>query len=201
MNKLLWLSATIAILTLLGVGVACEDDPSEEEARAALCGDLQQLETTINTFLELNAQSTIGEIRAARDDVGDAVDDVQTSAEDVDDAETAELEQAYDDFNETVDGISDDQTAQEAVDAVRASAEAVAAAEQQLFTDLACEGATPTEPPAEQPTEVPAATEPPVEAPTDTVVPADTAVPTEPAAPTEPPPPTEPAAPTATLPA
>jgi hypothetical protein len=197
MKKLFWISTTIAILALLGVGVACEDDPSEEEARAALCGDLQQLETTINTFLALNAQSTIGEIRAARDDVGEAVDDVQTSAEDVDDAETAELEQAYDDFNETVDGIEDDQTAQEAVDAVRASADAVAAAEQQLFTDLACGGPTPTEPPAEQPTEVPAATEPPAEVPTETVAPADTAVPTEPAAPTEAPP-SEPAAPTPT---
>ena len=135
MRKLFWIPTTIAILALVGIGVACEDDPSEEEARAALCADLEQLETAVDNFLQLNAQSTIGEIRAARDDVGDAMDDVQSSADDVSDAETAELEQAYDDFNETVDTIEDDQTAQEALDMVRASAENVVATEQQLFTD------------------------------------------------------------------
>jgi hypothetical protein len=196
MTKLIWVPTTIAVLAILSVGVACsEDEPSEEEARAALCGDLQQLETTVNTFLQLNAQSTIGEIKAASEDVGDAVDDVKSSAEDVDEAQTAELEQAYDDFNETIDGIQDDQTAQEAVDAVRTSAQNVAAAEEQLFTDLSCAGPTATQPPAEA-TEVPA-TEPPAEVPTDTVAPADTAVPTEPAA-TEAPP-TEAAAPSPTV--
>ena len=93
MKKLLWIpTTTIAVLALLAIGVACEDEPSEEEARAALCADLGQLETALATFAQLNAQSTIGEIKAARDDVGDAVDDVQSSGDDVSEADTAELE-------------------------------------------------------------------------------------------------------------
>jgi hypothetical protein len=189
MKKLFLVVTSILMLTVLAV--ACEEDePSEEEARAALCADLEQLETAVDTLLQLDAQSTVGEVEAARDNVRDAVEDVESSAEDVSDAQVADLQQAFDDLDATVEDTQDDQTVEQVLDAVRTSAENVAAAEQQLFAELSCGGPATTEP-----TTVPV-TEPATEEPTIAeTVPAETSAPTEPAGATET------AAPTETVPA
>jgi len=195
MRKLFLVTTVVVMVAALGVAVACSDDePSEEEARAALCGDLEQLDVAVDTLLQLDAQSTVGEVRAARDNVSDAVEEVQSSAEDVPDAETGDLQLAYDDLNETIENIQDDQTIQEVLDAVTTAAENVAAAEQQLF-DLSCEGATPTgeAEPTEAATE--AATDEPTAAetvPVETAAPTESAEATETAAPTDEAEPTEP---------
>lgn len=191
MHRLLFVSLSILMLAAFGFAVACdEDEPSEEEARAAFCGDLEQLDVAVSTLLELSAQSTVGEVRAARDGVSDAVDDVKSSGSDVSEADTTDLEQAYDDLNDTVQNIQDDQTVQEVLDSVSASAQNVAAAGQQLFADIACDGATPTteaqstEPVTVEPTAaqtVPVGTAVPTESvdATETAAPSETAVPTD----------------------
>lgn len=192
MPKLYLAFVSILMLAALGFAVACGDDeqPSEEEARAALCGDLEQLDLAITTFMELDTESTVGEVRAARDGVKEAADAVVSSAEDVEEAETAELQEAAHNLDESIDEIQDDQTVQQVLDAVSVSAQNVAAAQQQLYTDLSCEDppptgeAEPTEPVTVEPSAAetaPAETAVPTESvdATETTAPDETAVPTE----------------------
>jgi hypothetical protein len=146
--------------------IACSDDePTEEEAIAALCGDLQDLRTAAGQFDTLSGGSTIAEVQDARDDVTAALDDVESSAGDVSSASVDELQAAVDSLDTAVEGISDDQTVDEAVAQLQGDIQAVATAGENLFTTLNCPaGGTPTagatEEATSEATESPATAEP-----------------------------------------
>jgi hypothetical protein len=177
----------IAPLTVIACGG--DDEPTEEEAVAALCGDLQDLGTAAGQFDTLSGGSTIAEVQDARDDVTAALDDVESSADDVSSASVDELQAAVDSLDTAVEGISDDQTIEEALAQLQGDIEAVATAGENLFTTLNCPaGETPasgaTEEAPSEATDTPAtaeptaAEEPTVEAPTAEPTAEATAAPT-----------------------
>ena len=158
---------------------ACEDDKSVEEARDDLCDDLAVFHTATEGLAAIDSSSTVGELRDAQEDVASAWDDVQSSAADVDDAEIGELEAAYDQLQETVDGIDDDAVILEAVANVEADLAAVDAAWQEVVTVTPCNAAEATETPEGTATEeAEEATEATEEADTATPEAEETAEPT-----------------------
>jgi hypothetical protein len=173
---------------------ACEDDKSVEEARADLCDDLEAFRTATQALAAIDANSTVGELRDAQEDVASAWDDVQSSVADVDDAEIEDLEAAYDALEETLDGIDDDAVISDAVADIESDLEAVDAAWQEVVTVTPCEGAaeateTPESTATEEDEETAEATE---EAGTETPEADETAEPTEDASVTEAPATSEP---------
>jgi hypothetical protein len=139
--------SAIVIAACLSVGLltACEDEPSADEARDALCDDLSAFRDATQELSDIDANSTVGELEDARDDLAAAWDDVQASAEDVDDPKLEELEEAYASLEATIDGIDEETMISDAIADVQADLEAVDAAWQQVFAAQPCDGdAEPT---------------------------------------------------------
>ncbi len=128
-----------ALLVPLAV-VACDDDEPavDEEATENLCADLEELKTSIGDFNALSGGSTLEEVEAARDEVGDGVEQVRESAADVADAQVEELESAYDDFSAAVDDIDGDDSVAEAIDSLQAAANDVFQARDDVFRSVNC---------------------------------------------------------------
>lgn len=118
--------------------VAACGGPSVENAEADLCEDLNGFAVALQDLGQINAQSTVNELKAARQDVVDAYQSVKTSAETVETARLDELDTAYADFDKTVTSISGRDTLGEAAIEIATQADNVAAARQQLYSGLNC---------------------------------------------------------------
>ena len=143
-----------AAIVLSGVLIACSDDePSEDEARRQLCDDLNQLELQIDSIASISAESTVGELRSAREDLQTAVEDVRSSAEDVEEADAAGIDSAFEDLTTAVDELDENLTLSAALEEIQPELDAIEQARSELFTDTSCEDLpTPT---AAAATEVP----------------------------------------------
>ena len=124
-------------LAFIPVVAAC-GSPSVEDAEVSLCEDLNAFAVALQNLGQVNAQSTVKEFEAARQDVVDAYQSVKASAETVEAARVDELDAAYADFDKTVNSISGRDTLGEAAVEINAQAENVAAARQQLYSGLTC---------------------------------------------------------------
>lgn len=118
--------------------VAACAGPSVSEAETQLCDDLGQLATALQGLGQINAQSTVNELEAARKNVADSYQAVRSSAEAVEQARLNELETAYGDFQKSVDNISGQETLGEAATTITTRAANVVTAREQLFGDLSC---------------------------------------------------------------
>jgi hypothetical protein len=125
-------------VALIPVMAAC-GTPSVEDAEANLCQDLNGFAGALSNLAQLNAQSTVKELETAKQEVVKAYQAVQSSADQVEAARLDELETAYNDFDNTVSGISGRDTLGEAAVTVNSAAEEVAAARQQLYSSLNCQ--------------------------------------------------------------
>lgn len=134
MKQVIWLGLALPLL-LLG----CDQRPqSAQEAEAELCANLVRLETSLIELSQINADSQVSELRTARENVANAYRDVQSSAEEVQEARTEELEAAYNEFDNTVDNISGRETIGEAANDVTASLANIQSARAQLDADVNC---------------------------------------------------------------
>ncbi|MDN7026165.1 hypothetical protein FGU65_14980 [Methanoculleus sp. FWC-SCC1] len=135
MKKWIFLVAGILLLACAAAGCV---QPTEEEARAQLCQDLEALGLALQNMAALNASSSVGDIRDARDDVQSAMENVRNSAAQLGDVRVDELNQAYSDLDQTVQSLPDDATVPEAIQTIRPEVRAVRDARQNLTAELNC---------------------------------------------------------------
>jgi hypothetical protein len=130
------------VIAAMALGItACGDDDAgstNDEALANLCADLEELEGAIGDFAALDESSTLEEVEAARDEVGDSIEQVRESAADVADARVDAVESAYQDLSTAVDQLDGDDSVSEAVESLRDAADEVLLARDELFRSVDC---------------------------------------------------------------
>jgi len=101
---------------LLSVNLAaCIQQPVPvADAQAAYCEDLKTYEQAIDDVRDLPETATVDEYKAAMKKVEDAHKELENSAWELADAQTAALEAQYDQIVESVDTITDETTLGEA---------------------------------------------------------------------------------------
>jgi len=138
------LAAPVLALLLLLVPLALagcgDDEPSEEEAVNQLCGDLERFAATLGDVAgSLSINSSVDDIRAARDEAQAAFDEVRESARDVAGIRLDELAQAWDEFTAAIDSISESGSISEALTTLRDASEQLSTAFADAFRGLDCE--------------------------------------------------------------
>jgi len=139
LNKWTFLGLGLLIAIVAVVSYSCADDePSEAEAGGQLCADLNTLQAADAAFDDLGPDSTIDEIQAANSSYNDALNDVVSSAQDVADIRTQDIEDAYDDLDQAISDISGDATIVEGLASIEPQLVAVDAAYASAFSSLDC---------------------------------------------------------------
>ncbi|MDN7024360.1 hypothetical protein FGU65_05550 [Methanoculleus sp. FWC-SCC1] len=132
-----WMFLVAGVLILVCAAAGCVQ-PTEEEAQAQLCQDLDELGAALQNMQDLNASSSVGDIRDARDEVQSAMENVRNSAAQLGDVRVDELNAAYDNLDQTVQNLPDDASVVEAIQTVRPEVQAVRDARQNLSAELNC---------------------------------------------------------------
>jgi hypothetical protein len=117
--------------------LAC-DQPTTADLESELCNNLDQLGAALTELSQVNAQSSVSDLRDARDNVAQAYQDVRTSASAVEASRLEDLQVAYDNLDSTVNNISGRETVGEAAGNVATALSNVQAARQQVDADLNC---------------------------------------------------------------
>ena len=113
---------------------------SAEKANAQLCTDLDDLQKAVVNFQAINKTNTVDELKAARDDVRQAFDDVKSSAASVREARMDDLNTAYDGLDKAVKTVQGDQTLADIQADLQDAAVDVLLAHAQLRDQLNCPG-------------------------------------------------------------
>ncbi|RXE56335.1 hypothetical protein ABH15_09495 [Methanoculleus taiwanensis] len=132
-----WIFFIAGILILVCAAAGCTQ-PTEEEAEAQLCQDLETLGVALQNMQDLNATSSVGDIRDARDEVASAMEAVRNSASELGGVRVDELNAAYDNLDRTVQSLPDDASVVEAIQTVRPEMQAVRDARRNLTAELNC---------------------------------------------------------------
>lgn len=129
-----------ALLVLVVFGMlaaACSE--SQEDAEAALCNDLGELTTAIQSASNLNPETaTVDDVNAATDAVTSAWENVRDSAEDVDNIRFENTEAAADTFRDSVNNIEGESTLPEAYAQVVGAANALQTEVNTINSELTC---------------------------------------------------------------
>ena len=106
----------VLVMAAAFVVAACS---STEDAVDAYCDDLSSLASALQEGQSLTASSTVDDVQQVRDDVTSAYDDAVSSAQDVDDAVTGEIQSAQQAFSDAVGAIPDDSSVSDGLAAVQ----------------------------------------------------------------------------------
>lgn len=120
--------------------VACDDEPTQEAANEQFCDDASDLIASLRAIRDLDLNSTVEEIDAARESARDAYADMIASAEGVVDVRLDDLEAAYDQLQEAVDNLDEGATLEDALSEVDDEIENVALEASQVLNDVDCGG-------------------------------------------------------------
>lgn len=117
---------SLFVLSLLFVSLtACIQAPVPvDEAQTAYCEDLKTFQTAVQAVKDLPADATVDDLEAAMKVADDAYDELQNSAWELADAQTAALEEQHDAMREAVDSITDETTLAEARTTISSSVDA-----------------------------------------------------------------------------
>ncbi|MCK9307047.1 MAG: hypothetical protein CVV31_01340 [Methanomicrobiales archaeon HGW-Methanomicrobiales-2] len=129
--------AMVLILACAGAGCV---QPSEEEAEAQLCQDLEELGAALESMENTSLRTSVGDLREGRDQVQSAMESVRESAGQLANVRVDELNAAYEDLDQAVEGLPDDVTIIEGIQAIRPQVQAVREEQQNLYADLNCTG-------------------------------------------------------------
>jgi|GEM_PF-741389 len=133
--------ATIVMLLfipLVLVAVSCGGTDTKE-AETNLCKSLNEFEAALIALGDISLDSTIEDIQNNFKAVEDAWNKIVADAEKVAEAKSDDLEKAYDNLVKAINDIPGDATITEALQSIADEASAVAAAWEQLFSDLDCD--------------------------------------------------------------
>jgi hypothetical protein len=109
-------SRVAASALTLGVAavVATGCGQSEADAEAALCADLASLRSSVETLRDTSRFTTVEEFNEARENVRGAWADTRDSAANLGSKRTDDLDDAWEDLEDAIDGIDDDASLAEA---------------------------------------------------------------------------------------
>jgi hypothetical protein len=130
----MWIAASVGLIAL---GLAC-DDPSPEEAQAALCSDLIVFEQSMDNLTDLRAHSSVEELKTAMDDARDSYNEVVDSAAEVGNDRVDTVVDAYEDLQNAIDDLPDETTIQDGAASLQPEISAVVSARQDLRTGSGC---------------------------------------------------------------
>ena len=111
-----WLFIAIAIVVALfaiGAAACSDDDDAPEttgEGEAQLCSDLNDLSVALNSYADIDLDSTKAELEAAQQDVDNAFDAVAGSIGTVADLRVVDLQSAVQAMDQAVSDIPDEST-------------------------------------------------------------------------------------------
>lgn len=130
-------TAVGAAAGLLALTGCSPPSPQENVSQAcaasdAMAGAIEEFRTT------LAADSTVEEVRAARDKVSDAYDDLAEEMEDVAEDRVNDLETTVDEFRAAVDRVPDDAQVSDALESLRNEASDVRTALDGVDGELNC---------------------------------------------------------------
>jgi hypothetical protein len=125
-------------VVLPGLLLACNQQPSAEQAETQFCNDLAELEVSLVALSQINATSQVRDLRNTRENIADAYQSVRASAAAIEAARVNELQTAYDNFDATVNNISGRETVGDAATDVANSLAEVSAARDRLEADVTC---------------------------------------------------------------
>lgn len=111
---------------------------STEDKKTELCTNLARLNTAVATLKSISPSSTVSDFRTAREQVKTAFADVKTSAQTVQEAKIADLEQAYQGLDQAIGNVSDSATLNQAAQSIAPNIAAVEAAQTQARSGLNC---------------------------------------------------------------
>lgn len=121
-------------LTLTGCS-----SPTPEENVSQACTEAEALATAVEDFrTALTAESTVEEVRSARDAVVDAYDRLMAEAQDVAQDRMDDLESSVMEFRSAVDDVPEDTALPDAVEDLRSEASDVGSSLDDLESDLTC---------------------------------------------------------------
>ncbi|MBC7294205.1 MAG: hypothetical protein H5T84_08940 [Thermoleophilia bacterium] len=127
----------ILIFGLVAAAVGCGS--SDKEAKAAVLAALDKFEASVAKFQQLGPQSTVADIKKARDEMAPVWNEVVTAAKKLKDVDVNKLETAWKDVDAAVTAIPDDATLVQAAGMIMPKVQALLAAEQELRTKVAPE--------------------------------------------------------------
>ncbi len=109
-----------------------------EATVAALCQNLVTLEQSIAALSNVTASTQVSDIKAAREAIQNAYDDVVSSANEVQKERLEDLEKANDDLKSAIDDLPDNATLGDAAAAIEGQVAVVRAARDEVSADLDC---------------------------------------------------------------
>jgi hypothetical protein len=128
---------TVMILLLCTAGCTT---PSTPDAETKLCQDLAQLDLAFRNLEYLDPDSPIHELRIAQDQLTRAMEDVQTAADEVEQARTDDLEQSFTRLQKAMDDIPGNASPQEGMASIRDELAAFRLAYNQMGAEPHCSG-------------------------------------------------------------
>lgn len=120
---------------------ACGGGPAPQsvaDQQAQLCTDLARLNTSVASLKSMGPSSTVSDLRAARDEVKTNFEQVQVTAQNIQEAKVSELETAYQSLDKAIQDIPESATLQQAMTSVSEQIVAVETARDQMNADLNC---------------------------------------------------------------
>jgi hypothetical protein len=132
-----WMFLVAGVLILACAAAGCTQ-PTQEQAQAQLCQNLDELGVALQNMAALNASSSVGDIRDARDQVQSAMDNVRNSANQVANVRLENLNTAYNNLDQTVQALPNDASVPEALQTIQPEVQDVRDARQNLSTELNC---------------------------------------------------------------
>lgn len=118
--------------------MACDQPTTTADLEAQLCANLDQFGTALTELTQINAQSSVSDLRTARDNVAQSYQAVRDTATEVEASRLADLESAYSAFDDTVNNISGRDTLGEAATQVQTAFVDIQTAREQLDAGLNC---------------------------------------------------------------
>jgi len=126
------------ILVLVsGLILAACQPISVEQAEAQLCADMVHFKAAMGAVDALTKENTVDEAQAAMDVASDAWDNVAHSARVVNNAKWEEVDQAYNDLQDTVREIDEGESIEDAVTSIQAQVADLNTAYDQFY-DVQC---------------------------------------------------------------
>jgi TolA-binding protein len=145
--------ALVCVAASVFLLAACGDDDDSTSSNdtskatqqtAELCSDIVQLNSAVRELQGINSNSTVNELEDAQKAVGDAVNDVKNSAQDVAGTRVDSLESAQNNLNDTVNNLEGEQTIGSAEAEVKTALTGVISARDELNDAANCPSASAT---------------------------------------------------------
>jgi hypothetical protein len=117
MNKRVFIFGVLAIAMVLA---GCQ--PSIDTAKSDFCDDLGTFALAVGAYRSLGPTSSVDDFQSAQEDVDTAWNDVQSSAQTLQNVQIDSLQSAYSDLQKDVSNISGDTSIADAVPQIRQDA-------------------------------------------------------------------------------